>query len=311
MYIFRISFVLKTVSLTGIFSLFLFILACKENKPKELSEMNLNDFKPLAKIHSRLCSYLLADSVNWCDEKDQPYATYCALHMVCPNDSVKKIYVLPLGTFSDIEMKLIKNSAYYISQFFMLEVKIMDAVSDSMVPATARRINFGREQLNTRYIFDSILAPRFPKDAICFTAMTNKDLYPYDDYNFVFGIASFALRLGVSSYNRFMDEKLSNLNYKVCFENFTKTATHEIGHMFSLRHCTSYDCVLNQIDTKPYWLCPECLAKLQWCIKFDIQKRYDKLIKYSTDNGLKNEIRFYLQSKEIMRKSMNAKYNKS
>jgi archaemetzincin len=208
-----------------------------------------------------------------------------------------------VGKFSNLEMELIKNTANYISLFFMLEVEILGPISDNIIPESGRRINFGKEQLKTGYIFDSILKPRFPKDAICFKAITNKDLYPNDNYNFVFGQAHSLNRLGVSSYNRFIEGNLDKSNYDACYGRIIETSTHEIGHMFSLKHCTNYDCLLNQADNRPSWLCPECLAKLNWCIKFDVIKRYDLLIEFFNKHKYIEEIKFYKLSKEIMTKT--------
>ena len=303
----KTNLLLKTIAAIYFFCPFFFLSSCNENKHDERNTLDINDFKPLAKIHVKLCSYLEDDSLDWHEEKEQSYANYCAQLMVCPNDTINKIYILPLGSFNTLEMKLIKNTAEYISLFFMLETKVLEPVSDSIVSETARRINFGKEQLKTQYIFDSILKLRFPKDAICYMAITNIDLYPNENYNFVFGQANLFQRVDVSSYNRFIDNNLDNSNYDRCYEQIINTATHELGHMFSLKHCTSYECLLNQIDKRPYWLCPECLAKLQWRIKFNVLKRYDKLIKYSEEHHFINEAKFYKLSKEIMSTSLRTK----
>jgi archaemetzincin len=282
-------------------------LSCNEKKSKKQVGLTIGDFVPLAKIHNKLGISEPDDSLTWYEEKEQTYANYCTQHIVCPNDTVNKIYILPLGKFSNIEMKLINNTAYYVSLYFMLEVKILKPVSDIIIPETGRRFFFGKEQLKTGYIFDSILKPEFPKDAICYIAITNKDLYPNEDYNFVFGQAHFILRVGVSSYNRFIERNLDSSNFDKCYEHIIKTSTHEIGHMFSLKHCTNYDCLLNTDDNRPSWLCPECLAKLHWCIKFNVIKRYDRLIDFFSKHQYIDEIKFYKQSKEIMTKSLKMK----
>ena len=44
------------------------------------------------------------------------------------------------------------------------------------------------------------------------------------------------------------------------------TATHETGHMFSMLHCTAYECCMcgsnhrEESDRRPVYLCPECTA---------------------------------------------------
>ena len=61
--------------------------------------------------------------------------------------------------------------------------------------------------------------------------------------------------------------------------------THEIGHMFFLKHCIYYRCHMNGYNgkeenlEKPPTLCPICLRKLQFNIKFGILERFKRLQK--------------------------------
>jgi archaemetzincin len=74
-----------------------------------------------------------------------------------------------------------------------------------------------------------------------------------------------------------------------------KVMVHETGHMFGLRHCRTYRCVQNgsnhmaESDSQPVFLCPNCLKKLQWNLKFDPAERYKKMLKFWEENGFKNE----------------------
>ena len=49
-----------------------------------------------------------------------------------------------------------------------------------------------------------------------------------------------------------------------------KVAAHETGHMFSMRHCTKFECVMSgtnhlaETDRRPIDACPECTAKICW-----------------------------------------------
>ena len=51
----------------------------------------------------------------------------------------------------------------------------------------------------------------------------------------------------------------------------TKVLTHETGHLFGIRHCIHYECLMcgcnhrEEFDRHPIHLCPVCLRKL--CIK--------------------------------------------
>jgi archaemetzincin len=58
---------------------------------------------------------------------------------------------------------------------------------------------------------------------------------------------------------------------------------HEIGHLFGMKHCTFYNCLLNgcnsfeEFDSKPIYMCPVCLRKLQSNIEFGFLEQYEAL----------------------------------
>lgn len=53
--------------------------------------------------------------------------------------------------------------------------------------------------------------------------------------------------------------------------------------MFSMAHCTENECLMNgsnsldETDRSSMHLCPVCLHKLQWNLKFDVMRRYREL----------------------------------
>ena len=63
-----------------------------------------------------------------------------------------------------------------------------------------RENDFGK-QYNAREII-SALKPFRTKETYCVLAITNFDLYPQDDWNFVFGLASLDTQCGVFSFCR-------------------------------------------------------------------------------------------------------------
>ena len=62
-----------------------------------------------------------------------------------------------------------------------------------------------------------------------------------------------------------------------------RVAAHEICHVFGLRHCSKWRCLMNgsnsivESDSRPVLLCPDCLEKLEWRLGFDRKKRYSGL----------------------------------
>lgn len=67
---------------------------------------------------------------------------------------------------------------------------------------------------------------------------------------------------------------------KLIMNRAWKTMTHEIVHMFGVRHCIVHECLMNgtnkmqEGDLKPFLLCPVCLRKMHYAIGFDIKERY-------------------------------------
>ena len=135
-----------------------------------------------------------------------------------------------------------------------------------------------------------------PDDAAALIAFTNYDLYPGDTWAFVFGQATFSERVGVWSLYQFArpDQKT---DFNLLLDRTLKIAMHETGHMFSMKHCTKYECLmsgtnhLNETDRRPLDNCPECMAKLAWAMKYDPVERYKRLADFWTKNARPEEAR--------------------
>jgi archaemetzincin len=217
-------------------------------------------------------------------EPGQTLNQYKAIKPVLPTSKQHKIYLLPIGLFSKPQEDVIQYTADYLQIFFGLETIVLQPLSDQVIPNTARRVrNEGSVQLLAPYILNRILKGKIPEDAIALMAITEKDLYPNPSWQFVFGLATLKEKIGVSSIYRYSKEPIDSLNYPVCLERLIKTSSHEIGHMFSMLHCTQAVCVMNgsnglrESDAHPNRLCSVCLKKLHWNIKFDVRKRLHSL----------------------------------
>ena len=141
-------------------------------------------------------------------------------------------------------------------------------------------------------------------DTFCILAITNIDLYPKEEWNFVFGLANMDSNCGVFSFCRHAEE----LEY--CEDEAAKQVAwmkrscnvmvHEIGHLFGLRHCIYYGCVLNgsnglfeSSSRKDNILCPICIAKLKLNAKFDSKERFMHLIEASRALGFDAHVQKY------------------
>ncbi|MCO4293183.1 archaemetzincin [Solitalea sp. MAHUQ-68] len=214
-------------------------------------------------------------------EKGQTVEQYIQTNPVKPTNIRTVLYLQPIGSFSNNQKQIIDYTADYLTVFFGMKTKVLPLQSAEMIPASSRRVREnGGDQLLAPYILDSVLVPHLPEDALVVMAVTSNDLYPAPSWNYVFGLASYKKRVGVSSIYRYADKQLNKANYPQCLERLIKTSSHEIGHMFSLTHCTNAVCVMNGVnslqesDLAPNRLCSECLQKLQWNLKFSYESRF-------------------------------------
>ena len=98
--------------------------------------------------------------------------------------------------------------------------------------------------------------PRFkPQDAYAVIGLTNEDLYPGKNWNFCFGWATYNVGVGAFSFCRYdpsfdgIDtssdpDAETNLLMKGCH-----IMAHELGHMFGLKHCIYYECLMNGLNS--------------------------------------------------------------
>ena len=162
-----------------------------------------------------------------------------------------------------------------------------------LLPAAARREHptWHVKQILSTYVLDEVLRPRLPADACACIALTTSDLWPGRGWNFVFGQASLSERVGVWSIARNGDPHGDDAAFRLCLLRTLKTASHETGHMFSMQHCTLYECNMcgsnhrEEADRRPLWLCPHCLAKLCHATGADPLRRFKDLAAFSKARG--------------------------
>jgi len=248
-------------------------------------------------------------------EPGQTFQQYIASSPVVPDTERRIITIQPLGGFTKTQRRIVNLAADFMGRYFNLPVKVSEDLPDSIVPARARRVHpsWGDRQILTSYVLDEVLRPRLPKDAFACLAFTASDLWPGRGWNFVFGQASLRQRVGVWSIYRFGQPEQSKQQFRLCLLRTIRTATHEMGHMFSMLHCTAYNCGLNgsnslaESDGRPLALCPECLAKVCWASGADPVRRYQKLAEFCRAHGLKAEGDFYEKSLKALAAALSEK----
>ena len=69
----------------------------------------------------------------------------------------------------------------------------------------------------------------------------------------------------------------------ILLKNACGVMVHEIGHMFGIKHCIFFNCIMNGSNTyqestrKARYLCPVCIRKLSSEIGFSVQEWITKM----------------------------------
>lgn len=236
-----------------------------------------------------------------------------ALSVFKPAAQQKTLCVLPLGQFDTDNAPSLDKLREYCTAFFGMETRIMEPVALDQVPAKRRTTmnrHVEKQQLLTSDILNW-LPSRKPQDAYALIAVTMEDLYPDEKWSFVFGQAMLRGGAGVFSFARydpaFYGEARNEQSRALILQRSCKVLGHEMGHMFGLRHCVFYECLmdgsnhLGETDARPMHLCPVCLRKLQMGAGFDLLKREEALLKFFEGNAMQEEAGWTRRRIEKMR----------
>lgn len=274
---------------------FLFLLSCYSSISKNGSSLSVSkpsDLKVIDSLHPLLGDAKEGDWLYHHDESGQSFKEYIKSSPNIPDTKRSRIVLLPIGAFSAEDSIVIDQTADYLELFLGLKTEILPCIPDSVFPQSAQRVNGGILQLHTKYILDEVLIPSLPDSAFVYMAITNKDLFPYHNWNYVFGQAYYRKRVGVSSIYRLGNDSLLK-------KRLFKLSSHELIHMFSIKHCIDRSCVVNgsnslyEMDKKPLTLCSSCLSKLTWNLQYDPAKRFALLQEFHTKHGFHEEILYY------------------
>ena len=223
-------------------------------------------------------------------EKGQSFDQFAKSNPSRPDKIRKKIYLQPLGQFPEGQFPLVERLKEYAGAYFAIEVAVLPPMALDGHKITTRTNPYTKNrQILTADIL-ALLRKNLPADAFCVLAITMEDLYPDPSWNFVFGQAMLRGRVGVYSFARydpaFYGEKRGSDYEQILLRRSCKVLVHETVHMFGLRHCIYFKCVVNgsnhlkESDSRPLHLCPVCLRKLQHSIGFDVVDRYRNLLRF-------------------------------
>ena len=263
----------------------------------------------LRPLHKKLGKPTPGDWLYHHKEPGQTFRQYVTSGPVRPVGKHSVIYIQPLGEFTDQQRKVVTLTAEFVGLYFNRPVKVRRDVPLSVIPARARRTHptWGDRQILTGYVLGELLRPNLPEDAAACLGLTTSDLWPGAGWNFVFGQASLTERVGVWSIYRNGDPSGGEADFRLCLLRTLKTAAHEMGHMFSMLHCTAYECGMcgsnhrQEADRRPIAMCPECMAKVCWATGANPAQRLKRLAAFCQAHGLEAQQRFYEKALAILK----------
>eukprot|EP00933_Yihiella_yeosuensis_P005417 TRINITY_DN109924_c0_g1_i1.p1 TRINITY_DN109924_c0_g1~~TRINITY_DN109924_c0_g1_i1.p1 ORF type:complete len:429 (-),score=58.47 TRINITY_DN109924_c0_g1_i1:349-1635(-) len=227
---------------------------------------------------------------------DQAFKDFVHSRPLRPDRQRKIIYLQPLCEPQELEGPAFPKGSWpswkalqeAVSAFYApMTVRTLPAKPmESLRPLPKSRQNCFGTQYNASQILDAMRSSCLPHDAYCVLAVTMWDLYPREEWNFVYGLASLQSRVGVFSFVRHTpDERGKTAEWTAAqmLHRSMKTMIHEIGHMFGMKHCTWYNCLMRgsngegvEHQLNYLHLCPVCLRKLHWSIGFDVPAHYQR-----------------------------------
>ncbi|MBN9118059.1 MAG: hypothetical protein J0I06_02640 [Planctomycetes bacterium] len=240
-------------------------------------------------------------------EKGQTFRQYLAANPVRRDRELTTVYLRPIGTFDTAQQAVFDLTREYLGLFFDAPVVVRPAVPTSDLPAHAKRKHpeWGDRQLLSPYILDRVLLPDRPDDALAYLALTARDLWPGDGWNFVFGEADLRARVGVLSIYRNGHPARGPGAFRLCLRRTLMTAAHETGHVLTMHHCTAFRCLMNgsnhqaERDSRPLNPCPVCLRKLMWNLQADAGAYLRRLAAFCTAQGF-DEAAWFTRAAELL-----------
>jgi archaemetzincin len=241
---------------------------------------------------------------DWLAEHDEPGQTfdeYLDARPVRRSDKLHTIYLCLVGDFTEAQRRILDLTQDYLAFFFDSPVKLQRQIALASIPARAKRTHpsWGDQQILTGYILHEILEPERPADALAYLALTASDLWPGEGWNFVFGEANLRQRTCVWSIYRNGDP---GEDFTLCLRRTLSTASHELGHVLTIHHCTAYLCLMNgsnhqeEKDRRLMHPCPVCLRKLCWNLRVEPVAYLTRLKTFCQQNSLEAESGWYEQA---------------
>ena len=237
-------------------------------------------------------------------EFGQTYDEYMRNSVIPATSKKDVIYLVPLsyGDNISIDQGFLTGLLFICEAYFYgMKVKILDSKIDLKDKKVSVKMNYetNKIQFNANEIL-TILKKKLPSNAFCLISFTDQDLYSDSEevlksenketdeilYNntYCYGLTMLKQRLGVFSFARYdplfyfknpsessenpRQKELLTKYFFILFKRACKVVVKEISHMFGIKNCIYYKCIMNgfnsieEFDNRPFEICPVCLRKL-------------------------------------------------
>ncbi|CAF3820124.1 unnamed protein product [Rotaria sordida] len=268
------------------------------------------------KLHENFQPVPIPNYGDWLrnhEEKGQTMASFeRTTSKAVPHATFKTIYIQPVGSFNHPRAAPLDIIIQFACVFFAgCEVELLPTIDFSK--DMKYRENNGIRQYRTDGFYNYLSQKRHHRDArrelLC-VAVTMADIYPNESWNFVYGEARTIDGLGVYSFarldplfpaspQRLLSVPLTDEHRVIMLRRCIKILLHELGHLFGLKHCIYYVCLMNgannqiEMDRQTLYLCPICLRKLYSTLQFDVRHMYENFVNLCEIYGLEEERIWY------------------
>ncbi len=169
-----------------------------------------------------------------------------------------KLSIVPVGK---VDKQLLEYLSLILGEFLGFVCSVEKKIK---IPSSA--LDYSRGQYCSHILRNELIV--FDSSDIIL-GITGEDIF-VPVLTFVFGEAEMRGRTAIVSTHR-LRQKFYGLfdDRELLFKRCEKEAIHELGHIFGLKHCRKFDCVMHHtysvesIDLKRREFCPSCVDELR------------------------------------------------